>query len=327
MAFLLAQADNLTHDMIIPGVAEQTVEEDPLLNYIPWVSSNGYKQVAWNRENSLGSESQWIEVNDEIQESAPTYSQQTTTLSILADRVEIDEFLVETKDAVQNVLQAVIASKAKQMMRKFHDTFYYGTAKGASSSAFAGLHNQVSTASPDMVRNAGSGATGGAGSLATLNATITDIKPGKPDHLLVNRTILRRLSAPYISNVQYNIGPQNFGVFLEAYSGIPLVVTDYLTQTETIASGTYSAKTGGSTTSMFAVKWGRDARTIPGTAQVFNNNGILGIQAGDMKIADPHPLEKKLGFSIKLKWYCTVILGSTLSLARYDGLTDAAWTA
>ena len=72
---------------------------------------------------------------------------------------------------------------------------------------------------------------------------------------------------------------------------------------------------------------GRDARSVPGTNGIFNNNGLLGIQSGGLEMGVPHPLEKKLGFSIQLSWFHTMILGSTLSLAGYTGLTDAALTA
>ena len=307
------------------GIVEETVEEDPLLNFLPFETVSGV-QVVWNREDSLGSESQFINPNDEIQESAPTYSKQTQTLSILADRIELDEFLVQTKSNLQAVEPTAMASKAKQMMRKFHRTFYYGVASGASSAAFAGLHNLVSTTGPDMTTAGGSGSTGAAGALGALNSTLALIKPGKPSVLAMNRQMLRRLSAPYIANVQYNIGPNDFGVLLQAYAGIPIMVTDWITMVETIASAAFSAETGGATTTIFAIKFGKDARAIPNTGNVFNNNGILGIQNGSMKIGQRVELEKKLGFTRKLRWFVSVILGSKLSLARYDGLTDAAWT-
>jgi len=325
MAFLLAQADFLTVDKLRAGISEQTVEEDPLMSMLPFEDIAGHKQVAFNRENSLGGEAQWSEINEVIAESAPTYTNVTQALSILRAREEIDHFVVETKDAVQNVLAATLATKAKQMWRQFHDTFYYGVAKGASSSAFAGLHNLVSTSSPDQVIEEGSGSTGSAGSLARLSETITRIKPGKPDALALNRNMLRRLSAPYISNVQYNLDKSTFGDFISGYAGIPFMVTDFITQTETISGGTFSAKTGSDTTSIFGCKWGSNSEVHVGSNAVFNNDGLIGIQGGPMRINPPHEMEQKAGFSIILEWYCTVILGSTLSLTRMDGITDAAW--
>lgn len=325
MAFQLTDADYLTRDKVMAGISEETVEEDNLFSSIFFEDMGGHKQVNWNRENSLGSDAVFRGINEEIAESAPTYSQQTKTLSRMATRVELDRFLVTTKDAVQNVSMTALATKAKQVWRKFHDTFYYGD-NSADSESFDGLHNIVSTSSPDMVLAAGSGAVGAAGSLASLNNLITLVKPGRPDQLLMNRAMLRRLSAPYISNVQYNLDKNTFGDFIQAYAQIPISVTDFLTQTETIATATFSAKTGGATTSIFAIKWGRDARALPGTGAVFNNNGILGVQDGGITALPPHPMEKKAGWSFIIEWYVTLIQGSTLSLARYDGLTDAAFT-
>jgi hypothetical protein len=327
VALTLTNANYLANNAIMAGIVEETVEEDPLLEHLPFETMSGFRQIEWNREDSLGAESQYIEPNDEIAESSPTWSNQTTTLSILADRIELDNFLVTTKDSIQSVEAAALASKGKQMMRKFHDTFYYGTAKGGSSSAFAGLHNLVSTSSPDMTVYQGSDATtGAAGTLGNLNTLIAKIKPGRADALIMNRNMLRRLSAPYIGNVQYNMNKDNFGDYLQSYSQIPILVSDYLVQTETISGSAFSAKTGGVTTTIFALKFGRNARSVPGAGRVFNNDGLLGIQAGGMEVAARHPLEKKDGFTRLLTWYHTVILGSNLSLARLDGINDGAFT-
>ena len=322
MALPLAQADFLTHDQIMAGIVEETVEEDALFNYLPFEDLNGYKQVAWNRESTLPAESQYIGVNEEVAESTPTWSQQTDTLRILADRIEIDNFLASTKDAVQSVVAAAVASKGKQMMRKFHDTFYYGSSS-SNANSFDGLHSLL--ASAQTIEN-GSSTTGAAATLTELTQLATTIKPGSADVLLLNRNMQRRLSVPYISNVHYNIDKASIGDLVPDYAGIPLVITDWLTQTEALSGGSFSAKTGGATSTIFAVKFGRDARVVPGTNGVYNNNGILGLQSGGMQIGAPHPLERKLGFSIQLHWYHTLILGSTLSLAAYTGLTDAAIT-
>ena len=326
MSFLLAQADFLTTNDLQAGISEETVEEDNLLRLLPFEDIAGFQQVEWNRENSLGSLAAFRSVNEEIAESAPTYSNQTQALSILSTREEIDRFNVETKSAVQNVLATTIATKAKQVMRTFHNEFYYGTALGASSKGFAGLHNLVSSSSPDMVVGAGSGSTGSGLSLLDMDKMMQLVKPGRPDALIMNRTMIRRLSAPYIANIQFNIAKDSFGDVLPDYSGIPIAVTDFITQEETISGGTFSAKTGGVTTSMFAVKFGRGAGTHVGSDRVFNNDGVLGVQGGGMRVFPPHQMEKKSGWSIIVEWYVTVILGSQLSLARVDGITDAAAT-
>jgi len=325
MAVSLSEANKLTRDYLFAGIVEETVEEDAVFARLPFENITGV-QAVWNRESSLGGESQYVQPNEEITESTPTWSKQSQTLSILADRAEFDNFLMQTKSDVQNVEDAIVASKAKQMLRKFADTFYYGVASGGSSNAFAGLHNIVSTSSPDMTVAGGSSATGAPGSLAALNSLISLVKPGRPDALAMNRNLHNRLSTPYVANVQYNISPDNFGTMLANYSGIPLLITDYLTQTETISGSAFAAKTGGATGSIFGIKFGNDARALPGTGNVFNNNGLLGLQAGGLRVGEAIDLHNKDGFTRKLTWYHTLIQGSTLSLARYDGLTDAAWT-
>ena len=322
MALPLAEADKLTTDLIWAGIVEETVEEDPLLMHLPFEGSSGYKQVVYNRENDLGAESQYIGPNEEIGESTPTWTQKTETLKILADRMEIDRFIAETKNAIQSVEAAALAGKGKQMMRKFHTTFYYGKSAN-NANEFDGLHSLV--VSGQTIEN-GSGGTGAAGTLAELTELATKTRPGKPSMLLVNRNMLRRFSNPYIANVQYNINKESFGDLLKDYAEIPLMVTDYITQLENISGSTFDTRTGGLTTTIFALRWGRGARAVPGTNGVFNVDGILGIQAGPLQVGEAHPLEKKLGWSRQLWWFHSLIMGSTLSLASYDGLTDAAFT-
>lgn len=322
MAATLTEVNKLSRNMLMAGVAEETVEEDTLLDFMMFDDLMGHTQVNWNRENSLGSDAVFRGINEEIAESAPTYSNQSATLKRLSTRIELDNFLMQTKNAVQDVTGTQLATKAKAMWRKFHSTFYYGD-DSADPESFDGLHNLVTSG---QTVNEGSGSTGGALALANLDTMINRVKPGKPDILAMNRNMVNRLSAPYLEAVHYNIDRTNFGSKLPAYADIPIVLTDWLTQTETIASGTYDAETGGATTSIFAVRFGKEARVIEGTGNVFNNNGVLGIQSGDMRVGAPVRMEKKDGISVILSWYVTVILGSTLSLARIDGITNAAVT-
>ena len=324
MSLTLASADQLTHDLIFAGIVEETVEEDPLLSLLPFETVTGFKQVAYNRENNLGAESQYIGIDDTIDESTPTWTQVTETLKILADRMEIDRFLAETKNAVQNIEAAALAGKGKQMMRKFHDKFYYGD-QTSNAHEINGLHSSTILSSGQTIEN-GSSATGAAGTLTELTQLVTTVKPGRPDVLFCNRNMLRRFSSPYISNVQYNVNKDTIGDLLSDFAGIPLAITDYITMTEAISGGSFSTRTGGATTTMFAVKFGRGSRVVPGTNGVFNVDGVLGIQAGPMNVGMPQELVNKLGHSRKLWWYHDVIIGSTLSIAAYTGLTDAALT-
>jgi hypothetical protein len=326
VALPLASADNLTRDEVFAGIVEETIEEDFLLERLPFETISGFKQVTWNKENSLGGDSQWISVNEEVQESAPTWTSTSQALSILADRIELDRFLVETKDAVQPIEASALAGKMKQMLRAFSDNFYYGS-NSSNANQYNGLHNLVSTSSPDMVVAQGSGSTGAAGTLTNLTDLLTRTRPGKPDVAVMNRNLIRRLSAPYISNVQYNVDAGNFGNFLTQFAQVPIAVTDWLSMTETISGGTFSAKAGGATASILAMRFGKMARQVPNTGSVYNVNGILGIQAGPMQIGERHPLEKKIAFSRQVWWYHTVIQGTSYSLARMDGITDAAFTA
>ena len=326
MSFLLTDADYLSRAKVFPGVSETVVEEGPILNYQPFEGLDGHTQVSYNRENSLGIDSQFYNPNEEVTESAPTYTNVTDTLKIMRDREEIDHFLYTTKGAVQAVLPTQIASLAKRMWRRWNRNYYYGN-KSNNAKQFDGLHALVSTSGPDQSVAEGSGATPGALSLANLSIIISLVKPGKPDALLMNRNMLRRLSEPYIANVGYRFDKNTFGDFISQFAEIPIIVDDFINQVETPASGDFSSELGSTSTSIFAIKFGRGSRQIPGTGNVFNVDGVLGIQDAPMQIRPPHDMEKKDGVSILARWYSSLILGSPYSLSRLGGISDAAAAA
>jgi hypothetical protein len=323
MAMTLTNANNLTVEDLFRGVVEATLEEDELFNLLPFETIPGFKQFTYNKEGNLPAESQWIGPNDEVDESAPDFTQVTNTLKILADRIELDTFLVETKNAIQSVESANLASKSKMMMRRAMDSFYYGSTTTDPNQP-NGLHNLVSTSSPDMVLAEGSSATGAALSISNLVALADLVKPGRPHVFAMPKAIRARLSAPYINNVNFNIDAGNFGNLLGGFGSIPIMVTDFLVMTETISGSTFSAKTGGATGSIFAIQFGRQSRVVPGANEVFNNDGLIGVMGNNLTVGPRLPLTKKIGFTRQMWWWLDFILSSDFSLARLDGITDAA---
>jgi hypothetical protein len=103
--------------------------------------------------------------------------------------------------------------------------------------------------------------------------------------------------------------PGEFGQRTTFYDGIPIMVSDFLTDTETIASGTFSAKTGGASSTIFAVKAGE---------------GLLsGLTNGGIQVENVGQLETKDARRWRCKWYVGLALFSTLAIARVDGISSA----
>ena len=96
--------------------------------------------------------------------------------------------------------------------------------------------------------------------------------------------------------------------------------SDFLTLTETISGSTFSAKTGGATTSIFCFRKGSVPQGGVGMALGTGSGGGPSL-FNARKIPD---LEDYDGDGMRLRARIAMYLGSTKALARYDGLTDVA---
>ncbi len=310
MAITLVEATKLSNDVLLSGVIETIITESQVLKHLPFIDIVG-NGLTYNQENTLPG-AEFYDVGDTWLESTPTFTQQTATLKILGGDADVDEFLRQTRSNIQNLQAIVTELKSKSIARKFEETFIYGNATAAPKS-FNGLHALVSSCLTHQV-HAGSSATGAAGSILKLKKLCRLVMPGDPDHLVMSRTTLDNLSSYAERNESpIRFVPGDFGKPIATFKGIPIITTDWIGQVETIASDIYSAQTGGATTSIFAVKFGEKA--------------LAGCHNGSITVKSLGDLETKDASRTRIKWYVSLALFNTLALARYDGITDAAWEA
>jgi hypothetical protein len=306
MALTLVEAAKLSQDVLLKGVIETILTESDILKHLPFIDIVG-NGLTYNQENTLPAVS-FYNVGDVWAESTPKFTQQTATLKILGGDADVDEFLRTTRSNLQNIKAIVTESKSKAMARKFEHDFIYGS-EALDSKSFNGLHVLVPTT---QKVHAGSSTTGAAGSIAKLRQLCRMVIPGKPDFLIMSRVTRDNLSA-YAERVESPIRylPAEFGDPVMTFGTVPIVCTDWITQTETIASSTYALETTGACTTIFAVKLGEEK--------------LVGCQNSGIQIKDLGDLETKDATRVRIKWYVSMALFNTLSLARYDGITDAAW--
>ena len=312
MAWTLTEAQKMSNTVLLKGIIQTIVTESDVLKFLPFRPVVG-NSLTYNQETTQPT-ADFFASGDTWNESTGTRTQQTAALKILGGDADMDEFERVTLSD-QNDLEAVLLEeKAKAVAYVFDKKFIYGDASVASKE-FSGLHKLVSTASPAMVIDQGSGTTGAAMSLYNLDKTVDLVKPGRPDALVMNKTIRRRLRNFYRSTSTYSFRMEvgEDGKPMEYYGDIPILLDDFILQTETIASGTYSSSTGGLSSSVFAMKFGVA--------------DLCGLQNGSIQTVRVGMLESKDATRWRLRWYCGVALFSTLSLARLDGCTDAAVVA
>ncbi len=308
MALTLVESAKLTNDILLKGVIETIITESDILKYVPFIDIVG-NGLTYNQEKTLPGAG-FYSVGDTWTESTPTFNQLTATLSILGGDADVDEFLRQTRSNVQNIKAVITELKSKAVARTFEETFIYGNISN-NAKAFNGLHTLVPTA---QQVHAGSSATAAAGSIRKLKALIRLVLPGGPQFLVMSRTTLDNLSTYAERNESpIRFEKDDFGKRIGVFGGIPIITTDWILQTETIASSAFTAATGGSSTTIFACRFGEGE--------------LAGCQNGGINTKDLGDLETKDATRTRIKWYCSMALFRTLALARYDGITDAAWGA
>ena len=308
MAMTLTEAAKLSNDVLLKGVIETIITESEVLKHVPFIDIVG-NGLTYNQENTLPT-AQFYGPGDTWTESTPTFIQKTATLKILGGDADVDEFLRQTRSNVQNLKAIVTELKSKAVSRQFEDSFLYGDTT-VDAKSFDGLHKLVPT---DQKVHAGSGTTGAAGSIKKLKKLTRLVLPGGPNFLLMSRLTRDNLSSYAERNespIQITRG--DFGKPVMHFNGVPILISDYLLQTEAISGDDYSAKTGGLTTTIFAFRFGEGE--------------LAGCQNGGITIKDLGDLEVKDATRTRIKWYVSMALFRTLALARYDGITDDVWAA
>ncbi len=92
-----------------------------------------------------------------------------------------------------------------------------------------------------------------------------------------------------------------FGQQVETYDGIPLIVDDFMPDTETLGTGT-------ALSSIYAMKFGQ-------------GTGLMGLEHGGVTVDYPGELETKDATRHRIKWYAGLALFSELGTARLEGIT------
>jgi len=143
----------------------------------------------------------------------------------------------------------------------------------------------------------------GALTLALVDQLIDLVRGGKPDCLLTTRKQRRKLKALLTASAHYvESGESAFGRQVMHYDGIPVLVSDFLTDTETADNGT------GST---FSSMW-----ALHGSAA----DGLTGLTNGGIEALDIGPLETKDASRVRIRWYVGQALLRDSAVGRLRGL-------
>ena len=222
MPLLRAEAEKLSGDMPERGVIEEIMDADETFALLPFMGVNG-KAYVYDRENTLPT-ADWLDPNENVNESAATFSEVTARLRILIGDVDVDKFLAQTMSDINDQVAIQVAAKSKAVARTFQTSFASGNAT-TNPKTFDGL--------PQLVTNAqtiAAGANGAAVSLSMLDELKDAIILGA-DAFVMRRGTWRAIKALLRAaggNTAEMIQLDNFGRPTPSFDGIPVLVNDFL---------------------------------------------------------------------------------------------------
>lgn len=289
------------------SIIELFAQNSDALRTLPFDNING-NALRYNREETLPGIG-FRGVNEAYSEDVGVINPVTEPLVIAGGDLDVDKFILNTMGQEQRAVRE--AMKVKALAHRWTKAFI----KGDSTSdprEFDGL--QVRLTGTQKIQ-AGSTANGTALSLAKLDELIDAVD--NPTHLIMNRTMRRRLSAAArLTTVGgfITFSLDEFGRQVASYNGLPILIvdqdntgTDILQFDEAASSGTSTA------TSIYCVSLGE---------------GMLqGIQNGGMQVVDLGEVQTKPVLRTRVEWYSGIALFHPRAAARLWSIADAAVTA
>jgi len=322
-ALTLAEADKYSTNQVAVGVAELSIDANPLLQFLPWVPVLGN---AYQYQRQLtAAPPVFLAPGGTVTEATPTTTLVNTGLKILIGDADVDNFLRITRSKDQDLAAELLALKSKDFADKLGDAFVYGSIDAAADE-FDGMHEILAD---DLIAtqtiNISADAVADPASFTFLDQLIDLVRaPGFKVILASRRSIrgIRKLARAQGWDLALS-QPQGINRPIMMYSDIPLLPCDFLTDTETLtAGGLFSVKTGGTASSIFACS--------------LDPTGLHGISADDPNAEDDlgriiqvehvGTLETKDAQRWRVKGYNALVARQTQSLARLTGISSGDWT-
>lgn len=299
MPLLRADAERLSNNQLVSGVIEEIIKRDAIYALLPWVGTN-HKAYVYNREDTLPTIN-FYDVNEAIGEGAPTNAQVTVTLKIMAHNVDVDKFLSGTMNDTNNQIAEALAGAAKAVDMKFRDTMINGSVAG-NPKQFDGMKTLCTAA-----QTLDAGVNGNALTFTMLDELI-DAVPNRPEALFMRHGTYRALKALMRTSggmVPEQLKLKDFDGTVPAYDGLPIILSEYL-------AGDEDMGTALDTCSIYAAR----LNTVDGL------HGIYGDPTAGVVVEDLGTRESYDAWRYRLKWYVSMALKSTRSLARLRGVTN-----
>lgn len=310
MALTLSEANKYSTTELDRKVIDRLVKDSPILERLKFIEILGNSLTYDTIITDAGA--QFYNVGDTWVESTLVLEQDTAVLRILGGDADVDNFLLKTRANKIDLKGTVLENKIKAIQYKFLDTFYYGD-NSTNAKEFNGLQKLLTSTTYNTV-HAGSG-TGDVLSIAKLQEAIDLIRNRQPALMVMTRKMRRGINVWLDSIGDHFISQRDgYGVMIDHFRGIPIVVDDHIVDIENTVSGAYDDNSTGAETTIFILAFDEDA--------------VCGIHSGDrVKTVPIGDLETKDASRWRIKWYCSMMFQDLRSSAKVDGITASGTVA
>ena len=256
----LSEYQKLANDDVTAGIFDNIITASELAPFLQFKSFSG-NSLVYNRESTLGAAATH-QVGDIWSDTEPTYTQKTASLTTVGIQHPLDRFAMQTVDNVQSQEAVLLSKMSKSIARKLEDLLLNGNS-GAVSTEPEGLTSLLISDSRLLMMDDGSTPSTITGdetelTIDRLDAMIDMIELGKPDFLMMNKTMRRKITSlarATGSGVILNSADM-FGHQYTLYNGIPIVINDYISNSEQYENSAGWASS--SATTIYALKTGEE---------------------------------------------------------------------
>jgi hypothetical protein len=289
------------------AIVEMFPANSELLTALPFQTISG-NALKYNREETLPGIA-FRGYNESYTESTGVINPITETLHILGGDLDVDRQLVKSMGA--GVRAAHVNMKVKALTGAWTEKFLKGD-NASDPREFDGLQNRLTGS---QVIEAGSTAGGAALSLAKLDEAIDAVD--NPTHILMNRTMKRRLAAAarlytvggYIT---FELGA--FGRRVQRYNDLPIVTIDQDNEGNEILGFTEAASSGDATaTSIYVISAG--------------DGNLVGIQNDAPEAYDLGEIDASPVYRTRVEWASGIAMFGAKSAARLKFIGNLAVVA
>jgi hypothetical protein len=313
-AMTLAQAMLLEKDVLKKGVLEIFVDENPLLQRLPFMEIEG-NSLMYDYEVSLPGVG-FRAVNEGYSAEHGRVAQRSVGLTIFGGDLDVDNFIIKTRSSVNDQRAIQEEAQLKSMSLTWLKYFFDGDRTTSGNEEFDGVnilladtfHGSGGAAGRAMIDTPQTdGYYANVDLVDSLDEAMDDVIGGsKSKVILANKTARRWLTKLTRADGQISIDRDSWGYQTNQYAGVPILeIEDDADGSEVLG---FDETTGNSdvTASIYV------ARLETGYCQ--------GLQNGGMDVRDLGELESKPVQRTRVEWFQAISLMHPRALKRVKGL-------